>query len=58
MYDSDFLNFSNSLADEKFGFREDLSVDKGLLRFTDDILCALNNRMHAGGIPCDFSKAF
>jgi hypothetical protein len=50
---SDFLNLNSILAGEQFGFRKDLSTDKALFSFTEEILSALNNKMHVGGISCD-----
>jgi hypothetical protein len=47
---SDFLNSNNILASEQFGFRKSLSTDEALFNFTDEILSALNNKMHVGGI--------
>jgi hypothetical protein len=29
-----------------------------LYKFLDEILCALNDKMHVGGIFCDLAKAF
>jgi hypothetical protein len=60
MYESvsDFLNPNNILAGDKFRFRKTLSTDKALLNFTHEILSALNNKMHVGGISCDLAKPF
>jgi hypothetical protein len=55
---SDFLNSNNVLASEQFGFRKSLSTAKALFNFTDEIVSALNNKMHVGGISCDLAKAF
>jgi hypothetical protein len=55
---NDFLNSNNILAEEQFGFRTNLSTEKALFSFTNEILCALNNRIHVGGISCDLAKAF
>jgi hypothetical protein len=54
----DFLNSNNILTEEQFGFRKGLSTDKALYRFLDEILCALNDKMHVVGIFCDLAKAF
>jgi hypothetical protein len=35
-----------------------LSTDKALFSCTEEILSALNNNMHVGGISCDLTKAF
>jgi hypothetical protein len=55
---SGFLNSNNSLTEEQSGFRKGLLMDKALYRFLDKILCALNDKMHVGGIFCDLAKAF
>jgi hypothetical protein len=54
----DFLNSNSILTEEQFGFRKGLSTDKALYKFLDEILCALNDKMHVGGIFCDLAKAF
>jgi hypothetical protein len=55
---TDFLTSNNILTEEQFGFRKCLSTDKALYKFIDEILCALNDKMHVGGIFCDLAKAF
>jgi hypothetical protein len=55
---TDFLNSSDVLTQEQFGFRKGLSTDKALYKFLDEILCALNDKMHVGGIFCDLANAF
>jgi hypothetical protein len=52
------LSSNNSLTEEQFGFRKSLSSDKALYKFLDEILCAINDTMHVGGIFCDLAKAF
>jgi hypothetical protein len=32
-------------------------VDKALYKFRDEILCALNNKMHVDEVSCDLAKA-
>jgi hypothetical protein len=54
----DFLNSNNILTEEQFGFRKGLSTDKALYKFLDEILYALNDKMHVGGIFCDLAKVF
>jgi hypothetical protein len=49
----DFLKSNNILTEEQFGFRKGLSTYKVLYKFLDEILCALNDKMHVGGIFCD-----
>jgi hypothetical protein len=46
------------LAEEQFVFRKNLSTEKALFSFTNENLCALNNRIHVSGISCDLAKAF
>jgi hypothetical protein len=55
---SNFLNLNNILAGEQFGFRKNLSTDKALYSFTEEILSALDNKMHVGGKSYDLTKAF
>jgi hypothetical protein len=57
---SDFLNLNSILAGEQFGFRRNLSTEKAIFSFTEEILGALNNNniMHVGGISCDLAKSF
>jgi hypothetical protein len=40
------------------GIRKSLSIDKAHFNFTDEILSALNNKMHVGGILYDLAKSF
>jgi hypothetical protein len=55
---SDFLNSNSILAGVQFGFRKNLLTQKAIFSFTEEILSALNNEMHAGGISCDLTNAF
>jgi hypothetical protein len=41
-----------------FGFWENLSTEKALFNFTEEILGTLNNKMHVGGVSCDLTTAF
>jgi hypothetical protein len=52
----DLLN--NILTEEQFVFRKGRSTDKALYKFLDEILCALNDKMHIGGIFCELAEAF
>jgi hypothetical protein len=45
-------------ADEQFGFRKNVSTEKVLYSFTEEILSALNSKLRVGGLACDFTKAF
>jgi hypothetical protein len=53
----DFLNSNSILTEEQFGFRKGLSTDKAMYKSTDEILCALSDKMHVSGIFCDLAKA-
>jgi hypothetical protein len=53
----DLLNSNNILTEKQFGFRKGLSTDKSLYKFKDEILCALNDKRHVGGIFCDLVEA-
>jgi hypothetical protein len=53
---TDFLNSNNILTEEQCGLEKDLSAGKALYRFLDETVCALNNKMHVGGIFCDLAK--
>jgi hypothetical protein len=53
-----FLKSNTILTKEQFGFKKGLSTDKVLYKFLDEIFCALNDKMHIGGILCDLAKAF
>jgi hypothetical protein len=55
---NEFLNFNNILAGEQFGFRQNLSIDKAMFNFRDEILSALNNKMDVDRISCDFESIF
>jgi hypothetical protein len=50
---SDFLNSKNTLAVEHFGFRKNISSDRALCSFTDELLHAVNTEMHIGVISRD-----
>jgi hypothetical protein len=39
-------------------FRKGLSTDEALYKFLDEILCALNDKMHVVGIFCELTEAF
>jgi hypothetical protein len=43
---------------EQYGFRSNSSTEKATLKLSNDVLQALNNRAHVGGIFCDLEKAF
>jgi hypothetical protein len=50
---SDILNCI--LAGEHFVFRKNLSTEKAIFSFTEEILDALTNKMNVGGISCDLT---
>jgi hypothetical protein len=54
----DFLNFSSISTEEQFGFSKGLATDKAFYKFIIETLCALNDKMHVGGIFCVLAKAF
>jgi hypothetical protein len=37
---------------------KNISTDKALYKFIDEILCALSDKMNGGGLFCDLAKAF
>jgi hypothetical protein len=41
---TDSLNDNSILSEEQFGFTRGFSTDKALHKFTDEILCALNEK--------------
>jgi hypothetical protein len=47
-----------SLQVSNLDTEKNLSTDKALFNFAHEILSALNNKMHVGGISCDLAKAF
>lgn len=52
------LSLGYTLIDGQSGFRKNVSLGKLLFTFTDEILCALNNKMYVHEIlPCDLAKA-
>lgn len=55
---NDILHSDDVLTEDQFGFRKNLLTEKVLFTFTNEILCALSNRTHEGGISCGLPKAF
>jgi len=46
------------LSGNQFGFRKSVTTEDAILKRTNSILCALNNKAMAGSIFCDLEKAF
>jgi hypothetical protein len=47
---------NNTLADDQFEFRKNLSMNKALFNCREENLCALNSKIHVGEISCDLDK--
>ena len=54
----DHVNNYNILAQEQYGFRNNLSTEATSFNLLKNVLEALNNKSMVGGIFCDLSKAF
>jgi hypothetical protein len=54
----DYVNNYNILAQEQYGFRNNLSMEAASFNLLINVLEALNNKSMVGGIFCDLSKAF
>jgi len=54
----DHVNNFNILAQEQYGFRNNLSTEAASFHLLNSVLDALNNKSMVGGIFCDLSKAF
>jgi len=52
------LQTNNILVPEMFGFREGISIQQAVFILTGNILTALNQWQHVGGIFHDLSKVF
>ena len=50
------LSGNHILANEQFGFRNDLSRDSAPFKLINDTLTSLNNKLLVGGIFCDLQK--
>lgn len=55
---SKYLEKNNLLADEQFGFRDNRSTEKAVLRFVQEVFKALEAKDYPIGIFIDLSKAF
>ena len=53
-----YLNKSDTLCKNQYGFRENHSTYMALLYLVDDISEELNNKNHSIGVFIDLSKAF
>jgi hypothetical protein len=54
----DHVNNFNILAQEQYGFRNNLSTEAASFHLLNSVLDAFNNKSMVGGIFCDLSKAF
>jgi hypothetical protein len=52
------MHTNNILVPEQLGFRKGLFTENAAFNLTDNILKAINPKMHVGGIFCDLAKAF
>lgn len=50
------LQANNILVPEMFVFREGITIQQAVFTLTDNILTALNQWQHVGGIFCDYLK--
>jgi hypothetical protein len=46
------------LVTEQYGFRKGVSTEDAALRLTEIVLKSVNQKVHVGGIFCDFAKTF
>ena len=53
-----YLDFTNILSTEQYGFRSGLRTDNATYKLTTKILNAMNNKLLVGGTFCDLEKAF
>jgi hypothetical protein len=51
-----YMHANNILVPEEFGFRKGLSTENAALKLIDDVLKAVNQKMHVAGIFCDLAK--
>jgi hypothetical protein len=51
------MHTNNILVPEQFGFRKCLSTENAAFKLTDNVLKAINQKMHVGGIFCDHLNA-
>jgi hypothetical protein len=55
---SHHLYSNNILVPEQLAFRTGTSTEDAAFKLTDSVFRSLNQKLHAGGIFCDLSKAF
>jgi hypothetical protein len=48
----------NTVAEEQFGFRKNLTTEKATHELITEIVQTLNDKFVVGGILCDLSKAY
>jgi len=56
LYDHIYIN--NIFSQEQFGFHKNLSTDEASSNLINSILHTFNDKLTAGGIFCDLTKAF
>ena len=52
------LYTNNIVVTEQYGFRKGISNEDALFRLPESVFKAVNQKMHIGGMICDFAKAF
>jgi hypothetical protein len=53
-----YLNDTNVLAGDQYGFREKLSTETAIYTLLNNVLSSLDRRNLGGGLFCDLQKAF
>jgi hypothetical protein len=52
------LHVDNTLVQEQYGFKKDMSTDHAAFSVTTSTLQASNHKLLTAGISCDLAKAF
>jgi hypothetical protein len=52
------MHTNNISVPVQFDFGKGLSAENAAFKVTDNVLKAINQKMHVGGIFCDLAKAF
>ena len=55
---TEHFNTNKLLVGNQFGFRKGIATEDAILKITNEILNALNNKTMASSIFCDLKKAF
>ena len=53
---SQHLHTNNIMFTEQFGFRKEKSSEDAAFRLADSVFESINQKMHVGGIFCEFVK--